>query len=427
MIRRILCALCLLLLCANAFAAVSVRMDDGALLLENGGEAIVEYGAYADIVPLGGGLFAAGDAGAYYLMDDRGGIISDRTYDRIRRCGSVLAAEAGGMMGLVDTDGTQLSEFKYEYITADESGIYWALADEGDTAGMQLYILKNDMRETACGIRLLSIGENPYAGLLSVKDANGLYGYIDRSGNMAIAAQYRYAGDFIGGCAVVSVNGKFAAINTSGEYIIPAEYDFMHVSEQGYIIAAQTSRRVAVFDMQGRLIDEYFGENISVAPVGSAYAVCDDISMRVYSAQHEMLLEAPPHASVYAGLGDDLIVSDGTFGEDETRIWGSEAGFQNIRPLGVLDGENIYAVMQLDAVKYENHMLGEIQYSLDISSVRYGAINSEGEILLQPVYLHMETAGEDRLIVKTENQWQLIDISGRIYWSTDIKKQTIGE
>ena len=83
--RRLLCAILLavILLAGNAQAALCVRMDDGAALLDRDGGEIVSPGTHADIVALGGDLYAAcGEDGLYALMDETGALRHDRDLDR---------------------------------------------------------------------------------------------------------------------------------------------------------------------------------------------------------------------------------------------------------------------------------------------------------------------------------------------------------
>lgn len=424
MFKRFIGLICLILICSCASAAVSVSMDTGAALLTAEGSAIVSPGTYDDIVFLGDGMFAAGTGGKYALMSGGGALLTDTAYSYLQRCGSAVLAEKGGKLGLLDKSGDEISSFIYERIAPGESGTYWALAGEADSAaGMDLYILDGMGGEELADLRLSDIGAAFCQGLLSVRTPDGLYGYIGADGKMALEAIYQYASDFISGCAVVSLDGKFGAIDLSGALVVPPEYDFLQATEFNCIIGAQTPGRVAVFGMDGALLDEYLGEDIAASVVGSHYTVTDDISMRVYSADHEMLFELPPSASLYAGIGEDLIVSDGLFGEKCTRIVGTQADYQNIYPLGILEGRAVYAYMDVFAAKYMNDMLGEIQYSVDMSAARYGVIDSSGEVLLESAYRSVELLPEDRLLVRTEDQWQLIDIRGEIYWSAAAKTE----
>jgi len=60
-------------------------------------------------------------------------------------------------------------------------------------------------------------------GLAAVADDSGLYGYIDKLGNVVIKPQFRLAGEFHEGLAVVDLNvvgGRQAYINTKGEIVL---------------------------------------------------------------------------------------------------------------------------------------------------------------------------------------------------------------
>ena len=83
--------LAMLMLTGCAQAALCVRMDDAAALLDRSGGEIVVPGTYADIVPLGGGLYAACDAtGRYGLMDESGEVRTDFLYDQLRWADGLL-------------------------------------------------------------------------------------------------------------------------------------------------------------------------------------------------------------------------------------------------------------------------------------------------------------------------------------------------
>lgn len=428
MVKHFFCAVCLLLLCAVASASVGISMEDSAMLLSNDGEIIVPEGKYAEIVSIGNGLFAVGDSDGYALMNAQGEVLSKSDYDFIKCDGDAIIAEKDGSLGLLSTAGQEISEFKYTFITADESGICWALYGKaGSALGMRLCILSKNGEESETELYLASIGDAAFRGLLSAKDMNGRYGYIDFSGEMAIEAQFQYASDFLNGCAVVVIENQYAAIDANANVIIPPKYDFLQISEYGYIVAAQSNARVAIFDLNGELIDEYFGDDIGIALVGSYYIVRDDVSLRIYSDTHEMLAELSPTSSVYAGIGTDLIIADGVFGAENTHIWNTESDYQQIYPLCEIDGEAVYAAMIVNAVKYENHTLGEIQYSLDMRSVRYALIGSDGEALSNQEYLSVEYLGEERLFVQTEEAYQMIGIDGRIYWSKPILTEASDE
>jgi len=63
-----------------------------------------------------------------------------------------------------------------------------------------------------------------YCGLAVVKQGDK-YGFIDHSGQMAIAAEWDGAGKFLNGYACVVKDGKYGCIDTSGNIVIEPQYD----------------------------------------------------------------------------------------------------------------------------------------------------------------------------------------------------------
>ena len=59
----------------------------------------------------------------------------------------------------------------------------------------------------------------------AVVHKNYKYGYVDRTGKLAISLQYDSAGDFNEGFAVVWKGEKCGIIDTSGKIVIPFEYE----------------------------------------------------------------------------------------------------------------------------------------------------------------------------------------------------------
>lgn len=57
------------------------------------------------------------------------------------------------------------------------------------------------------------------------KGDNPEWGYIDRSGRLAIKPQYRFVDDFSEGLAGVVVDGKYGFINKQGEMVIPPHFE----------------------------------------------------------------------------------------------------------------------------------------------------------------------------------------------------------
>ena len=62
---------------------------------------------------------------------------------------------------------------------------------------------------------------------------DGLWGYIDHSGQIIIEPQFLSAGQFSEGFASVRLNGTYGYINKNGAFIIQPQYDVAHSFEGG--------------------------------------------------------------------------------------------------------------------------------------------------------------------------------------------------
>ena len=234
--RRLLTAmLAMLMLTGCAQAALCVRMDDAAALLDRSGGEIVVPGTYADIVPLGGGLYAACDAtGRYGLMDESGEVRTDFLYDQLRWADGLLLAELNGLWGMLDAEGCTLGRFAYSWMQPNGAGGAWAIeGDRSDAESDLLLSVSSTGVECVTGLRVHAVGDGS-DGLLSVQlPGTLLYGYCDASGELAIPAQYEYAGDFVDGLAVAVKDGLYGAIDISGAWVLEPAYDFLQISEAG--------------------------------------------------------------------------------------------------------------------------------------------------------------------------------------------------
>ena len=411
--RIAILALLVMLAFGNALAAVSVRMDDAAALLTEDGTELIPTGAYADIVPLGGGLFAASSDGVLFaLMDSDGNLQSDALYDGFRMEDEVLLAQRNGTWGLISEDGAELGAFEYSRIETDGEGGLWALRDEEGADALLLLDLDGRTRDS--GLRVLRIGEAS-EGLLPVQLEAGRWGCCDREGQLAIQANYDFIGSFVSGRAAAVTDGRYGAIDQSGEWIVEPVYDFLEISKEGFILAADMDG-AWLLDMDGGERAAYVEEDVYAALAGAGYVIENGESLRIFDASGALLEELAPDASVSEGVGEQLVISEGMWGEHCVRLLGTEVAYQNLYPLGTAGEEAVYACMEVNAARYVNDLLREIQIAVDMDTARYGLVNGVGEQILRCNYVSIEYLSDDRFLVRTERQWQMIDSRGKIFW-----------
>lgn len=427
-LRRLLCAILLavILLAGNAQAALCVRMDDGAALLDRDGGEIVAPGTHSDIVSLGSGLYAAGNEGGLYaLMDADGTLRTDFLYDQLRCEGDLLLAQRDGLWGMLRADGTPLSGFVYSWMQPNGTGGAWAIAgDRSDAESDPLYRVSASGTVSETGLRVHAVGGGTEGMLSEQLPGERRYGYCDAAGDLVIPAQFDYAGDFTGGLAAAVLDGRYGAIDMSGAWVLQPEYDFLQISPAGFILAAVELEGVYVFDGSGAELARYEGNDVYAALAGEGYVVSDPDALQLYDASGALLLETSHDASVAEGIGGQWIVSEGAWGETCVRLLGTDTAYQNLYPLGTAGEDALYACMTVNVGRYMNDKLGEIQLSTDMDSARYGVVGSDGEVLLEPVYRALYFLEDDRLLARSDEAWLVLDTSGEVYWTWDAPMQT---
>lgn len=424
--RYLIALLCIALMLGSARAAVSIRMDGSAALLDEDGTEIVAAGEYGDIVSLGGGLFAAERDGLYALMGEDGGLRTEAVFSEMRIAGKLILARRDGKWGQLYPDGSERCPFEYSLILPSVSQNSWALrGDPNDMESDKLYRIDAQGRQHATRLYVRAMSRTAAGGLLGiVLRGSSQYGYCSALGEIAIAPAFDYAGDFVNGLAPVVTGGRYGAIDRKGRLVVPAEYDFLEIGEAGIVIAAKSRIGVYVFDMNGVETARYEGEDVYIASVGEGYAVVNSEFLYVYGRDGSLLLEAPPESIVLEGVNGQLIISDGMWGEECVYLNGTREKYQNLYPLGTADGEAIYACMTANVGRYVNDLLGEIQLSTDMDSARYGVVGAEGTMLTECVYYSLDYLADDRLLARTAEAWQMIDSRGNVLWEHAAPMQT---
>ncbi|MGN1001188.1 MAG: WG repeat-containing protein [Oscillospiraceae bacterium] len=103
-------------------------------------------------------------------------------------------------------------------------------------------------------------------------EATGLFGYIDKSGELVIPAQYEDAYVFNSGFAAVKRDGKWGAIDTSGNVLIPFLYDDSFGTSDGYMTVGLNGK-YGLVDRSGNVVVPLEYDDISTFAGGVAYGI----------------------------------------------------------------------------------------------------------------------------------------------------------
>lgn len=110
-------------------------------------------------------------------------------------------------------------------------------------------------------------------GLAWVVDSSAeACGYIDKSGNVVIPAQYDSVYPFESGFAAVKKDGKWGAVDKNGKTVIPFEYDSSFGTKNGYMTVGLNGK-YGLVDKNNNVVLPIEYDDISVFDEGVAYAV----------------------------------------------------------------------------------------------------------------------------------------------------------
>lgn len=92
-----------------------------------------------------------------------------------------------------------------------------------------------------------------HEGLALVENDQGLFGFIDHTGTLAIPCQWGKAESFSEGVARVWEDGKCGFIDTAGKIVTPCQWKNARAAQGGYIIIQDFSGRWGILDLAGTL------------------------------------------------------------------------------------------------------------------------------------------------------------------------------
>ncbi|MBE1442172.1 WG repeat-containing protein [Paenibacillus sp. OAS669] len=234
----------------------------------------------------------------------------------------------------------------------------------------------------------------------SVKTTSGTkWGYIDSKGNMKLQPQYDYAYDFqSNGLARVHTHGRTGVINASGNYVVRPIYDSIEEFKEG---------RAVVIDKQGfKLMDE---SGRIVTKRGYSY-------MASLSNGRAMFAITESSGSNKYGYLD-------ANGNEIIPAQYESAGMFSHSKAVVKIKKNEFALIGLNGeilARYPYAFVGELGDGLlpfqQEENGKFGYIDENGNIVLEPAYTGAQSFSEGRAVVNTgENftaQYGLIDRSG---------------
>ena len=237
------------------------------------------------------------------LLDAAGQPLTDRRYEYIYAQDGELLAMRDGLMGVLDWDGSEILPARYASIVPTGSGAYLTTTgNPGDGIADEIYLTDADGVSSYLGDNACCMGRFS-EGLLVAQALTGKFGYLDTSGQWAIAPIYDQADEFQGGRAVVARGGLYGMIDAKGALVLPLRYDSIVVVD---IFSGTAAERMgdavgAIVTLSGGAATIYPSDTMipscSVSGVDYAYlpgyglaVLASDEAREVYDARGRLLL-----------------------------------------------------------------------------------------------------------------------------------------
>lgn len=181
------------------------------------------------------GLAAVGLGGKYGYIDKLGRIAIKPQFDLAQSFSEGLAGvEVGEKYGYIDRTGQFVIDPQFDYVEPFSEGLAKIM-----TRGAEFLGFVNRAGKTVIGpLDGVEFKPGGFSEGLAVVSVGGKFGYVDKTGSLAILPKFDYAGAFSEGRAFVVQDGKIGYINSQGQWAINPRFAFRPGSEPDAIETA---------------------------------------------------------------------------------------------------------------------------------------------------------------------------------------------
>ncbi len=226
---------------------------------------------------------------------------------------------------------------------------------------------------------------------LALAYVNGNYGYIDKTGKLAIATQYKEARSFSEGLAAVKIGEKWGYIDTKGNLAIQPQFTSVDSFSEG-LARVQIDNRFGFIDKTGKLIipnnfdgADSFAEGLAIVQVNQQWSYIDKTG--------KLLIPPQPHFLSSFSEGLAAIKVDSKYGFiDQTGKIVIEPQFLEVKPFS----EGLAAVRNSSP------------------DYQWGYIDKTGKLVIERKFSRVQSFSEGLAGVQLDDKWGFIDQSGSV-------------
>ena len=414
MTRRIAAAVLALMLMTGAQAQnlYAVQASGVAALVDgDGAEILRDPAADSAFAVVPGALYAMGTAGSYGLCDAAGNPVNAERFDMLEAVEDAVLYRQNGLYGAMDINGGALIPPEWAQLTYAGEGAFLALEGDiyDDLPDEMICVTPDGARLTtgsftADGLHAFHDGRMPF--MLS----DGQYGYVDGRGRQVIPPQWRWAGPFAEGVAIVSDGRDMGLVDAQGQVVVSPRYAWMRRGK-GIIAGLDAEGRVDVYAADGSEVRFTAPVKADAAEVCGPYiAIRSGDAAYLYDAAGTCLHEGPADTLYTPGLDGQVIVSEGEWGEACQYVMNPDgsaasASYQYLLP--ICGGRYGFMTFGQRASEY-----AWSQADWDYDSARWGLISADGRGILSAEYDAILPAGDDRLVLISGDAVIFADLDG---------------
>lgn len=197
---------------------------------------------------------------------------------------NLAIVQENNLYGVIDETGKYVIQPKYDTINQFSEG----RASVVDSSGFKVIDEKGIELTKKSYSFIGSYSEGMVIAVRTNTEGQWLYGYLDKEGNEVISLNYKDAGDFKNGKAVVKIDeGEYALINTKGQKLNTYKYAFVGQLNEGLLAFKENEEgKYGYIDESGNVViptrytsAQPFNEGRAVVNVaedyGNSYGVID--------------------------------------------------------------------------------------------------------------------------------------------------------
>lgn len=328
------------------------------------------------------------------VINKQGETIIPATYENLNHCGNHFIAKDSGF-GLIDNQGREVIKPIYDRIDCYDNFV---------VMHTNLLTLENDIKlisletEESYPYKIESFDKqkNGYATIMVYKDNQSeddlaYAGFVDKAGKVTLIGKRKYRLDNLGHAIFLESKSKKQdrLINSKGEVIKTKDYDEFYPIEHGYI-PVRKNDVWGLIDTKGNEIFPPSYENLEIMG-DNAFIV--EKKMGVIGKQGQEVV--PPIYDWIEQLPNDFIIVN------------QDLNYK--KQMGLLSPELQFILpLQYREIKYLENEVFAVSEEKDLMALA----NTAGKLLTKPLYQDIERHADNRLRVKRQDKWGLLDDKG---------------